>query len=327
MNTAQLRLFLAIVRHRSLSRAATELELGPATVSERLQTLEAEVGVALFARQRRGVTLTPAGEAFLAYAERALEVLREGQAAAQAASVGRRGQVTIAATVTSGAYLLGPALASFQAGQPDIDVRVRSAHSWDAPGLLLDGLADLALISGPALNPQLETLAVFARPMVLVAGRTHPRAGRTFSVGQLARENWIVSYWGPAAQRFLEQVRAAAPAGAGSPPAPGAGSGRRPALAGSERGPAPATGSGRWQELSPVELVKGMLTAGLSLSLLPEVAVRREIAAGELVALAVEDDVPRLPAWEINLVRRRGGAARPAAEALAATLIAVLPAG
>jgi DNA-binding transcriptional LysR family regulator len=317
MNTAQLRLFQAIARHRSLSRAAAELELGPATVSERLQALEAEVGVALFVRQRRGVALTPAGEAFHAYAERALEVLREGQAVAQAASLGRRGRVTIAATVTSGAYLLGPALASFQAGQPDIDVRVRSAHSWDAPGLLLDGLADLALISGPALNPQLETLAVFARPMVLVAGRAHPRAGLTFSLEELARENWIVSFWGPAAQRFLEQVRAAAPADASPQPVP---------EAGGERGAARG-GGGRWQELSPVELVKGMLMAGLSLSLLPEIAARRELAAGELVALALEGSVPRLPAWEISLVRRRGGAARPAAEALAATLSAVLPAG
>ncbi|MBL8055940.1 MAG: LysR family transcriptional regulator [Anaerolineales bacterium] len=298
MNTVQLRLFLTIARHRSLSRAAAELGLGLATVSERLQALEGEVGAALFTRQRRGVLLTPAGEAFLAYAERALEILREGQTAAQSASQGERGQVTIAATVTSGAYLLGPALARFQARHPAIDVRVRSAHSWDAPGLLLDGLADLALVSGPPLNPQLETLAVFTRPLVVAAGRAHPRAGQTFSLAQLAQENWIVTFWGPAAQRFLEQVRAAAPAG----------------------------GGGRWQELSPVELVKGMLMAGSRVSLLPEIAAQREITAGELAALALDESVPRRPAWEISLLRRRGGAPRPAAEALAATLIAEWPA-
>jgi len=46
MTTDQLRLFLTIVRHRSLSRAAADLELGRATVSERLKALEAEVGAA-----------------------------------------------------------------------------------------------------------------------------------------------------------------------------------------------------------------------------------------------------------------------------------------
>ena len=88
MNTDQLRLFLAIARHRSLSRAAAELDLGQATVSERLKALEAEVGTALFARQGRGVSLSPAGEAFLPYAERALDVLRQAQQSARDASEG-----------------------------------------------------------------------------------------------------------------------------------------------------------------------------------------------------------------------------------------------
>src|SRR5262245_55504972 len=102
MNTDQLSLFLAIVRYRSLSRAAAELDLGQATVSERLKALEAEVGTPLFARQGRGVSLSPAGEAFLPYAERALDVLRQAEQSARDASAGARGQVTVAVTVTSG---------------------------------------------------------------------------------------------------------------------------------------------------------------------------------------------------------------------------------
>ncbi len=54
MTTGQLRLSLTIARHRSLSRAAAELDLGQATVSERLKALEGEVGTPLF--ERRGVT-------------------------------------------------------------------------------------------------------------------------------------------------------------------------------------------------------------------------------------------------------------------------------
>ena len=112
MNTDQLRLFLAIARHRSLSRAAVALDLGQATVSDRLHALEAEVGTPLFARQGRGVSLSAAGEAFQPYAERALDVLRQAQDSARAASAGQRGSVTVAVTVTSGAYLFAPALAA-----------------------------------------------------------------------------------------------------------------------------------------------------------------------------------------------------------------------
>jgi DNA-binding transcriptional LysR family regulator len=59
---------------------------------------------------------------------------------------------------------------------------------------------------------------------------------------------------------------------------------------------------------------------------LPEIAARREIAAGELVRLATDASVPRLPIWEINLVRRRGAGPHPRVEALSQTLGAVLPA-
>ncbi|MBI5712556.1 MAG: LysR family transcriptional regulator, partial [Chloroflexi bacterium] len=57
MTTDQLRLFLIIVHHRSLSRAAAELDLGQATVSERLRALENELSLELFERQGRGVSL------------------------------------------------------------------------------------------------------------------------------------------------------------------------------------------------------------------------------------------------------------------------------
>src|SRR3990170_3921415 len=167
MNTDQLRLFLVIARHRSLSRAAAELDLGQATVSERLRALETEFGAPLLERQGRGVALTPAGEAFKPYAERALEVLREAKDSVRAASAGQRGQVTVAVTVTSGAYLFAPALVAFQREHPNVEVRVRSAHSWDAPGLVLDGVAQLALLSGPITHPQIESIATFTSPPVL----------------------------------------------------------------------------------------------------------------------------------------------------------------
>ncbi len=296
MTTDHLRLFLAIARHRSLSRAATELDLGQATVSERLKALETEVGAELFERQGRGVALTPAGEAFRPYAERALDVLREAHEAAHAASAGHTGQITVAVTVTSGAYLLAPALVAFRRAHPGVMVGVRSVHSWDAPGLVLDGVAHLALISGPNLNPNIESVATFTGQLALVTSKHHPQAQAEWSLAQLAREQFLVSYWGPASQMFLERLRATTDAKAG-----------------------------QWMELSPVELVKGLLLAGMGVSLVPEVAVRRELAVGDLMKLTLSEG-ERLPAWEITLLRHKRRAVNPAAEALAETLIRELPA-
>jgi DNA-binding transcriptional LysR family regulator len=84
--------------------------------------------------------------------------------------------------------------------------------------------------------------------------------------------------------------------------------------------------TGLWMELSPVELVKGMLLAGTGVSLVPEIAVRRELASGDLVALELADPSVRLPQWEINLIRHKRRPPNPAADTLAETLIRVLPA-
>jgi DNA-binding transcriptional LysR family regulator len=290
MTEDQLLAFLSVARHRSLSRAASELDLGQPTISDRLRALERELGATLVRRQGRGVTLTPEGEAFVSYAQRALDVLKQGKETVRAAQTGSGGRVSIAVTVTAGAYLFAPALVAFQQEHPDIEVQVRSAHSWESPGLLLDDVVQLALISGPIIHPQLETVQTFRSKLICVAG-----AGRSGAVNrsELATDRLLVSYWGPAYQAFLEEVRASA-----------------------------IDGGKQWMTLSPVELVKGLLIAGVGVSIIPEISARLELQAGTLIELPLRDAT--LPAWHIGLIRRKHRSRHRASEILAESLMAHL---
>ncbi|HLF27241.1 MAG TPA: LysR family transcriptional regulator [Anaerolineae bacterium] len=293
MNDDQLLAFLTVARTRSLSRAAEELGLGQPTISDRLHALQRALGVTLVRRQGRGVGLTPEGEAFLPYAQRALEVMKQGAESARAVRTGASGRVSVAVTVTAGAYLFAPALVAFQSAQPEVEVQVRSAHSWESTGLLLDNVAHLALTSGALVHPQLETVAEFRGRLVLAARTDHPLAqSMQVTKSDLANAQLLVSYWGPAYRRFLEEVKAA-----GAPR--------------------------RWLELSPVELVKGLLLAGVGVSVVPEVAVKEEIGDRRLVTLTLAD--AKLPDWHIALSRRAHRAANPAADALAEVLVEMLP--
>jgi len=293
MTEDQLRAFLAVARTRSLSRAADDLDLGQPTISDRLRALERESGAPLVRRQGRGVALTPEGEAFLPYAQRALDVLKQGAESVKAARGGSGGRVTIAVTVTAGAYLFAPALVAFQAAHPDIDVQVRSAHSWESPGLLLDDVVHLALTSGALMHPHIETVAEFRGRLTLVARSDHPLAQQDrVTKTDVQSAQLLVSYWGPAYQRFLEDIKA---------------------------GESPR----RWMELSPVELVKGLLLAGVGVSVVPEVSVREELGDQKLKALTLAD--AKLPDWHIALSRRLHRASNLAAEALASVLVDVLP--
>jgi DNA-binding transcriptional LysR family regulator len=290
MTEDQLLAFLSVARHRSLSRAAAELDLGQPTISDRLRALERELGATLVRRHGRGVALTPEGEAFVSYAQRTLDVLKQGKETVRAAHTGSGGRVSIAVTVTAGAYLFAPALVAFQQEHPDIEVQVRSAHSWESPGLLLDDVVQLALISGPIVHPQIETVQTFRSKLICVAGSSRSGA---ISRSELAADRLLMSYWGPAYQAFLEEIKAST-----------------------------IDGGKHWMEISPVELVKGLLIAGVGVSIIPEISAHLELQAGTLVELPLREAA--LPAWHIALIRRKHRSRQRASEILTESLAAHL---
>ncbi|MEV0829807.1 LysR family transcriptional regulator [Nonomuraea rubra] len=83
MDLRYVRYAMAIARAGSLRRAAASLHIAQPTLSEQLRALEKEIGVELFSRSSSGVTLTEAGEAFLAQATVALDAFERAVAAAR----------------------------------------------------------------------------------------------------------------------------------------------------------------------------------------------------------------------------------------------------
>lgn len=119
-----LRTFLAVVRHGSLSAAARALRVTQTTVGRRLEALQDRAGVRLLTRTPTGFVLTAAGERVLANVERmeaealALERTVTGQ------DIRLEGQVRIATVEAFAAHILAPALPAFAARYPDITVEI-----------------------------------------------------------------------------------------------------------------------------------------------------------------------------------------------------------
>lgn len=292
MTDEQLEAFLAVARHRSVSRAAQSLRLAQPTVSDRLRALERDLGTPVVTRRGRGIDLTPAGRAALEPLRRASTARAEARAALRAAAAGMTAHVELAVSVTAGAYLVAGALVAFRTAHRTVDVAVRSVHTDDALGLLAEGSVDLAVTSAPLLHPRIDRLGSGRARMVLVAGRgsAFARRRRVDAAGLRALP-LLTSSWGPAYARFLEDVRAGT-----SPPA--------------------------WTETSPVELAKALVEAGAGVCILPHAAVRAHLESGRLVALRFEGKP--LPAWQLHLSARRD-AQSASVQALAAALRAALP--
>ena len=122
-----IRAFEAAARHGSFTSAAAELGMTQAAVSYQIRVLEDRVGLSLFARRARGVTLTPDGARLAERAGEALEILRQAFADARHAS---DETLVISVLATFAAQVLAPRLGRFQIDHPEVTTRVEVDHRY-----------------------------------------------------------------------------------------------------------------------------------------------------------------------------------------------------
>ena len=119
-----LRHFLAIARHRTLSGAARALHVQQSTMGRRLDALQARAGATLLQKTPSGYTLTPAGESVLAHAERMEAEALAAERAVTGRDVRLAGLVRLTTVETLLVEVLTPILAEFCEHYPDITVDV-----------------------------------------------------------------------------------------------------------------------------------------------------------------------------------------------------------
>lgn len=175
MHPRLLRTFLAVARSRNITRAAEAVNLAQSSVSDQIQTLEAELGAALFTRSKSGLELTPAGLALQPIAEELLRLDGEARAAVLSAAGQTSGTLTIGALETIASARLAPWLPGFHASHPDIAVRMKVTDSGTLRHLLEDGDIDVAFCferrdGAKGADERLASRTIGAEPLVLVAG-------------------------------------------------------------------------------------------------------------------------------------------------------------
>jgi DNA-binding transcriptional LysR family regulator len=172
----RLRAFVAVADEQSFTRAAARLHVAQQALSTTVRRLERELGARLFERTTRAVRLTPAGEAMLDSARRALGELARG--IGEARRVDRRGRGTLAVGVMAGAALelTDPILAAFARELPDTEVAL-DPHLYDDPSAgLRAGTSDVALLRPPLDERGLELRRLFSEPRVAALSARHPLA-------------------------------------------------------------------------------------------------------------------------------------------------------
>lgn len=142
MDLDDLNLFVRIARLDSISAAARDLNITPATASARLSAFEKRVGARLLHRTTRHATLTEDGRAFLPHAENVLEAAAAARAALGREQASPRGTLRIAAPSSFARMHIVPGLPEFTARYPDLKLDMRIS---DSVVDLVEGAFDVAV--------------------------------------------------------------------------------------------------------------------------------------------------------------------------------------
>jgi DNA-binding transcriptional LysR family regulator len=174
----QLRYFIAVAEELHFSRAAKRLHLDQATLSRHVRRLEDKLGVKLLDRTTRSVTLTEAGEAFLAKARDVTTAAASAVNAARAAADGRTGLLRVGMMVQVAEPLRSAAFNLFEERYPDVELTPMSYPFVDPTCGLESGETDVALVWLPIEHPQIETERLFEEPRYFIIASNHRLARR-----------------------------------------------------------------------------------------------------------------------------------------------------
>ena len=169
----QLRVFTEVARHLSFSRAAEALHLTPPAVTMQIKELEGHVGLPLFDRSGRQVTLTTAGEYILVYARKMLATLKDAEDAAARLQRLEVGTLTIG-MVSTAQYFLPRLLAEFQREHEGIEIKLAVGNREQLVKMLHGNEVDIAIMGRPPTELATRAEPFAAHPHVFVASTDHP---------------------------------------------------------------------------------------------------------------------------------------------------------
>lgn len=195
MELRYLRYFVAAAEDLNFSRAARRLHVDQSALSRRIKDLEYELRVSLFTRTRHGVTLTPAGTAFLQEARRLLADADLAVETARRAARGEVGRLDIGYITALSDGLIPRLLRKFRAAYPGVLATLRHMRPAQQIAWLLEGRLDLGFVGQP--NPQYEAELCYevfrSDPMEVVVPAEHPLARRKrVQLAALAREKFVL---------------------------------------------------------------------------------------------------------------------------------------
>ncbi len=279
----QLRVFNEVAKNLSFVRAAENLHLTPPAITMQVKELEGHVGMPLFERNGKKISLTTTGEYMLVYARKILATIKDAEDAAARLQRAETGVLTIG-MVSTAKYFMMRMLAEFRSKHQGVELKLAMGNREQLVQMLQNNEVDIAVMGRPPKELQTRAEPFAAHPHVFVSTPGHPLSKRgRLSVEDLRPYDFIVREPGSgtrvAMEKFFSEARV------------------EPRLQ---------------MQLHSNETLKQAVMAGLGLGFVSLHTIGMELGQGLIAMLDVEG-APVVRAW--NVVHTQSKMLSPAAEA------------
>ncbi|MEH6955329.1 LysR family transcriptional regulator [Neobacillus drentensis] len=254
-----LSVFISVADKRNFSRAAEELHMTQPAVSQQIQQLEKYIGAKLLLRTNKNVRLTKAGEIVYLHAKEITALFKRMSMLVNELNNEPTGLLKIGASYTFGEYVLPHILATMRNRFPNIIPSVHIGNTRDISKAILSHEIDVGIVEGEISHRNIYFKTVSTDQMFIVAGGQYPYINKEVTRRQVEQENWIVREEGSgtrdATEKLFETLQI------------------RPIML---------------MEFGSTQLIKEAVEAGLGISYLSELTVKKERLLGTIQLLNVK---------------------------------------
>ncbi len=278
----QLRAFVAVAREGSFTRAAEALEMSQPSVTATIKQLEGLLGLKLFDRSTKVLTLTKASATFLPGIERILSELDATLTDFQSVADGTQGSVAVAVLPSVASFVLPATIKSFSAAFPKTRISLRDDNSSGICERVLRGEVDLGVAGRTDQTVGLHFEPLIRDPFGVVVHKSHPLAHESGPVGwnELAGYPFISFAADTGLRPLLDTLR-----------------------------DIPENITSPWVEVSNIATVLSLLKTNLGIAALPQMAVNT-IEKDVVFRTLLDPPLFR----ELGLITRNGRSLAPAAQ-------------
>src|SRR5690625_416778 len=277
MELRQIRYFIEVAKREHVTEAAEALHVAQSAVSRQIFNLEAELGVDLFIREGRNIKLTAVGKIFLEHMEQAIHVIDDAKQVVSEYTDPKRGTVHIGFPSSLANYIIPTAISAFQKKYPNVKFELKQGSYEDLKEAVIRGEVNIALLAPlPTERSKLKGTILFTERIVSLLPISHYLANESFiKLNELRDESFILYPEGfilrDMVEKGCQQI------------------GFQPKVS---------------LEGANIESIKGLVSAGLGVSLVPEITLIDNLPHATVSIPVIEPNFTRTVGMVISTDRK-----------------------